>query len=191
MILNHKDAISYIVRSSPALSITSHTIRTIHYLLSDGLINKDDVGRIRRAAVRIGGSNYTPYSNPHKLEELLDLITAKARAILDPFEQSFFLLIHLSYLQPFIDVNKRTSRLSCNIPLIQRNFVPFAFIDVDPKDYTSSILAVYELQNPTPMIDLYVHSYLRTCPAYDTTYESMAIDLELLKPSTAPVPRTR
>jgi hypothetical protein len=35
---------------------------------------------------------------------------------MDPFEQSFFLLTHIAYLQAFTDVNKRTSRLSANIP---------------------------------------------------------------------------
>ncbi|OFZ16403.1 MAG: hypothetical protein A2X86_22055 [Bdellovibrionales bacterium GWA2_49_15] len=39
----------------------------------------------------------------------------------DPFEQSFFALAHLSYMQAFEDVNKRTARLVANIPLIKTN----------------------------------------------------------------------
>ncbi|WP_349815958.1 hypothetical protein [Coxiella burnetii] len=43
---------------------------------------------------------------------------------MDPFEQSFFILAPIAYLQAFVDVNKRTSRLSANIPLFRKNLVP-------------------------------------------------------------------
>ena len=37
----------------------------------------------------------------------------------DAFEQAFFLMVHIPYLQAFEDINKRVSRLSANIPLIK------------------------------------------------------------------------
>jgi Fic family protein len=43
-------------------------------------------------------------------------ILSTATAITDPFEQSFFVMVQLPYLQPFDDVNKRVSRLAANIP---------------------------------------------------------------------------
>jgi Fic family protein len=43
----------------------------------------------------------------------------KLNLIQDPFEQSFFALVQLSYMQAFEDVNKRTVRLIANIPLIK------------------------------------------------------------------------
>jgi Fic family protein len=39
-------------------------------------------------------------------------------------------MVHLPYLQPFEGVNKRTSRLAANIPLIRHNLCPLSFIDV-------------------------------------------------------------
>ena len=36
----------------------------------------------------------------------------KARRIKNPVEAAFFLWVHLAYLQPFEDGNKRTSRLA-------------------------------------------------------------------------------
>jgi hypothetical protein len=39
-------------------------------------------------------------------------------------------MVHLPYLQPFVDVNKRVSRLAANIPMIQRNLCPLSFVDV-------------------------------------------------------------
>ena len=77
-------------------------------------------------------------------------------AILDPFEQSFFLLVHIPYLQPFVDVNKRTSRLSSNIPLIRRNLVPLSFLDVPEQAYVDGVIGVYELKRVELLRDIYV-----------------------------------
>ena len=39
-------------------------------------------------------------------------------------------MVHIPYLQPFEDVNKRVSRLGANIPLIKHNLSPLSFIDM-------------------------------------------------------------
>jgi hypothetical protein len=85
-------------------------------------------------------------------------------------------LIHISYIQAFADVNKRTARLLANIPLISQNYFPLLFNDIDLGDYRSAVIAVYELQDVRPLSDLYVYSYLRTCVAYDATVKSMGVD---------------
>src|SRR6202030_2042468 len=103
-------------------------------------------------------------------------IIKKAALIENPYEQSLFLLIHITYLQAFSDVNKRTARLSANIPLIKSNLVPLSFNDVDRDDYTSAVIAIYELQNVRPIVDLYVFSYLRTCALYDSTVKTIRFD---------------
>ncbi len=79
-------------------------------------------------------------------------------------------------MQAFSDVNKRTARLSANIPLIKNNFVPLSFNDVEREDYTSAMIAIYELQDIRPLLDLYVFSYMRTCALYDSTVKSMGFD---------------
>jgi Fic family protein len=93
--------------------------------------------------VRIGGeSTYIPFEDSKRLAQQLEKIAAKAALIKDSFEQSIFLLIHLSYLQAFSDVNKRTARLSTNIPLIKNNLVPLAFSDILVDDYMSAMIAI-------------------------------------------------
>ncbi len=176
MILNHKEAIRYLVDQAAKIQISSETIYTLHFLLSDGLVDQHLSGVVRDCGVRIGSSAYMPYENPKDLKSMLNQITKKAFLIEDPFEQSFFLLVHLSYLQPFIDVNKRTARLSANIPLIKQNFVPLSFNDIDKDDYISAILAIYELQNVRPLLDLYLFSYTRTCASYDSTVKNMGFN---------------
>lgn len=176
MILNHKEAIRYLVDTAPKLEITKESICTLHFLLADGLIESHYTGKLRNMGVRIGGSTYIPFENIKKLDSHLEQITKKAAQIDDPYEQSLFLLIHISYLQAFIDVNKRTARLSANIPLIKNNLVPLSFNYVNREDYTSAIIAIYELQNVRPLLDVFVFSYLRTCAMYDSTVKSMGFD---------------
>ncbi|PWU16170.1 MAG: hypothetical protein C5B45_01010 [Chlamydiae bacterium] len=118
-------------------------------------------GKVRDHGVRIGGSVYIPSENPKQLEMRLDRIITKAAVIKNPYEQRLFLLIHISYSQAFADVNKRTARLSANIPLTKNHFVPLSFNDMQRTDYTSAMIAAYELQNVHPILDLYVFSYMR------------------------------
>src|SRR3546814_17816105 len=74
---------------------------------------------IRQTPVQITGTAYIPLAVPSDLENELLRICGKAAAIENPFEQSLFLLAFISYLQAFVDVNKRTARLSANIPLLK------------------------------------------------------------------------
>lgn len=176
MILNHKEAIRYLVNSAPTLEINRKTICTLHFLLSDGLVEPCYAGKVRDHGVRIGGSTYIPFEDPQQLQLRLDRIAQKAVSIEDPYEQSLFLLIHLTYLQAFSDVNKRTARLSANIPLIKHNLVPLSFNDVEKDDYTSAVIAIYELQNIGPLLDLYLFSYMRTCSMYDSKVKAIGFD---------------
>ncbi len=174
MIMNHKEAILFLVENAQVMELSSLTIRNLHHLLSQDLLaNPAACGNIRTIEVDIGQSSYRPLNNPHQLKELFELILFKARKIEDPFEQSFFLLVHLSYLQAFEDVNKRTSRLSCNIPFIKENFCPLSFTDVSRDDYTAALLTIYEKNNVEPLMELYVWAYLRSCEQYDVVKKSL------------------
>jgi len=176
MILNHKEAIRYLVERAGRLEPSYEEICTLHYLLSDGLVPPNYSGKTRDHGVRVGASSYIPLDNPTELERRLRAIATKATAIREPYEQSVFLLLHVAYLQAFTDVNKRTSRLAANIPLITGNRVPLSFNAIEKDDYASAMLAVYELNDPQPLIELYRASYLRGCQEYDATAEALGVD---------------
>jgi hypothetical protein len=89
-----------------------------------------------------------------------------AAEIQDPFEQAFFLMVHLPYLQPFEDVNKRVSRLAANIPLIRHNLCPLSFIDVPQQAYVDAMIGVYELNRVELLRDVFVWAYERSCQQY-------------------------
>ena len=167
MILNHKDAIEYLVRDVEHARVTTDTIIALHAFLSDGLMaDPSACGRLRSRAVEIGGSVYLPVALPQRLEELFGIVVQVAAEIHDPFEQAFFLMVHLPYLQPFEDVNKRVSRLAANIPFIRHNLCPLSFIDVPPQAYVDAMMGVYELNRVELLRDVFVWAYERSCQHY-------------------------
>ncbi len=174
MIMNHKEAILFLVENAQDIELNSLIIRNLHHLLSQDLLaNPEACGNIRTLEVDIGQSTYKPLGNSHVLKELFELILQKAKKIKDPFEQSLFLLVHLSYLQAFEDVNKRTSRLSCNIPFIKSNLCPLSFTDVARDDYTAALLAIYEKNDVDPMLELFAWAYSRSCEQYGVVKKSL------------------
>jgi len=176
MILNHKEAISYLVRNAERLQADVVTIRTLHYLLADSLVAPGAAGQIRDESIRVSGTTYAPIDGRARLTQLLFSVLEKARAIRDPFEQSLFLLVHISYLQAFIDVNKRTARLASIIPLIAADYVPQSFVEIDQRAYLSATIAVYELNQVEPLADLYVWCYQRSCQRFDTNVQVVGFD---------------
>ena len=172
MILNHKQAIEFLVESAD--DIDRYSILNLHAILSDNLLpNPEACGRLRQIAVGIGGSVYSPLSTPQLLDEYFQRALDTAEAISDPFEQSFFALVHLSYLQPFEDVNKRVARLAANIPLVKHNLCPLSFIDVPKKSYVEGILGVYELNRIELLRDVFVWGYERSVKRYLSTREEL------------------
>jgi Fic family protein len=174
MILNHKAAIEYIVESAESEDISSHEVCNIHALLSENLLGDPSAsGRVRAIAVGIGGTTYMPLENPHILKECFDIFIEKLNLIEDPFEQSLFSLIQLSYMQAFEDVNKRTARLVANIPLIKKNLKPLSFTDVNQEAYVKALLGVYEKNDISLLRDLYVWAYTRSSQRYSAIQQAM------------------
>jgi len=174
MILNHKQAIEYLVLDPAHAQVNPDTVIALHAFLSDGLMaDPAAVGRVRRRAVEIGGSVYLPVALPQRLEELFGIVIQMAAEIADPFEQAFFLMVHLPYLQPFEDVNKRVSRLAANIPFIRHNLCPLSFIDVPQQAYVDAMIGVYELNRIELLRDVFVWAYARSCQQYVAVQQNL------------------
>jgi Fic family protein len=174
MILNHKAAIELLVNSAEEIGVNPFTIFNLHALLAENLLdNPQDAGRLRVTPVGVAGTTYTPTAIPQLIKELFAQLLVKAAAIRDPFEQALFLMVHLPYLQPFVDVNKRTSRLAANIPLIQHNLAPLSFVGVPERAYTDGVIAVYEFNRVELIRDLFVWAYERSCQQYITVRDSL------------------
>jgi Fic family protein/DNA-binding transcriptional ArsR family regulator len=167
MILNHKAAIEFLLESSTEADFNRRTILNLHALLTADLLRDPAAeGALRTDPVGIGKSTYLPPAIPTSIESLFDQILAKAQQIRDPFEQAFFAMVHLPYLQPFIDGNKRVSRLAANLPLFQRNLAPLSFVDVSEADYTDGMFAIYELNEIGILREIFIQAYARSAQRY-------------------------
>ena len=174
MILNHKDAIEFIVQAADEIGFNRYTLTNLHALLSNNLLPDPAAsGRLRTFGVGITNSVFTPLGIPQQIEEMFELILEKARAIKDPFEQAFFIMVQIPYLQPFDDVNKRVSRLAANIPLNRYNFAPLAFVDVPDDIYVQGILGIYELNRIELYKDVFMWAYERSALRYAALRQSL------------------
>jgi hypothetical protein len=129
---------------------------------------------LRYIGVGIERSVFHPLETPQLIEECFDQILEAASAIADPFEQAFFVMVQLPYLQPFDDVNKRVSRLAANIPLIKGNLSPLSFDGVPRALYTDAILGVYEMNRMELLRDLFIWAYERSAARYAAVRQSLA-----------------
>lgn len=176
MLLNHKDAIEFMVDAVPEYGITVPVVRNIQSLLMQGLLeNSESVGAIRNTVVNITNSVYLPTQAPALLEEMLGLVIEKARHIKNPVESAFFLWVNIAYLQPFEDGNKRTSRLCANLPLMLSNCAPLSFLDVEQADYAIAVTGVYERLDVTLAVELFAWTYRRSIEKYKVILESMGV----------------
>ncbi len=174
MILNHKDAIEFIVQSADTIGFNRYTILSLPTFLSNNLLpDLAAPGRLRTFAVGIGNSVYMPLAMPQQIEEMFDLMLAKASEINDPFKQAFFVMVHLPYLQTFDDVDKRVSRLAANIPFNKLNLSPITFADV-PKDlYIKGLLALYGSNDVTLLKEVFIWAYERSAGKYAAVRQSL------------------
>jgi hypothetical protein len=175
MILNHKSAIELLVEEAEEIGFNTFTFFNLHALLSENLLaDPREGGRLRRRIVEVSGTVFHPLGIPQQIESYFHKILEMTAMIEDPFEQAFFTMVHIPYLQPFVDVNKRVSRLGANIPLIQQNLCPLSFIDVPERTYVEGTLGVYEMKRVDLLLDVFVWAYERSCQRYMAIRETVA-----------------
>lgn len=175
MILNHIRAIEVLVESVAEVGFNHYTFLNLHGLLSENLMPDPTAsGRLRLREVDISGTVYKPAAIPQLVEYCFHEILHKADSIRDPFEQAFFVLVHLPYLQPFEDVNKRVARIGCNITFIKHNLCPLTFVDVPERAYVEGLLGVYERNDVSLLRDVFVWAYERSAQHYLQVKKTLA-----------------
>ncbi|NJK70668.1 MAG: Fic family protein [Thermales bacterium] len=144
-ILNHKKTLDWIIKNSEYFKneIKLKQIIEIHKLLTDNLPIQDN---LRYSGVGITGSLYKPLDNQHQIKEaiekMLELINCK-----NPIEKSLLLTLLISYIQPFADGNKRTSRLLSNAVLFANDLPLLSYRSTPVVDYKTATILFYELNN--------------------------------------------
>lgn len=183
MILNHHEAVRYLIENieyppeKSSIRLQAKEIRALHSLLSDDLLSNHLMsGRIRESQIVIYDCAYSPLDIREAIESCLNYILDTAAKINDPHEQSFFLVVHLSYLQPFIDCNKRTARVACNIPLIRAGVPPMSWMGVDATTMNTGLVGVYELNETSLLSEVFVDGYMRSIEYFNIMKHSRSPD---------------
>lgn len=157
MLLNHKDALDFILNNPTYLSeLTVAKLENIHSILIKELPVERNI-RVRR--IGITGTNYRPLDNEFQIREALEQTCLLINSRKNIFEKALLVLLLLSYIQPFNDGNKRTARIVSNAILIANNYCPISFRTVDSIDYKKAMLIFYEQNNIYAFKQVFINQF--------------------------------
>ncbi|WP_282195952.1 Fic family protein [Turicimonas muris] len=157
MILNHKKALSYILENPDFFDkLTVSKIEDIHYLLTK---NMGVTRNVRSFRVGITGTSYTPLDNSFQISEALEQTCRLINDKKNILEKAFLALVLISYIQPFEDGNKRTSRIISNAVLLANSYCPISFRTVEPIDYRYATLLFYEQNNLSELKQMFIEQF--------------------------------
>jgi hypothetical protein len=107
-------------------------------------------------AVGISHSSYQPLDDAVTIPEEFVIVAASAGQI--PSSSP--------YPQAFADVNKRTSLVASNIPLLRSILVLKSITKTNDADYIDGLIGIYELNNVALLRDVFIKSYLASAEKY-------------------------
>ena len=164
MLLNHKDALDFVLDVPDYLKeLSVHRIEDIHSILTKEL----EVDRnIRHRRVGITGTNYRPLDNEFQIREALEDTCTLVNGKNNVFEKALLTLVLLSYIQAFVDGNKRTARITSNAILIANGYCPISFRTVDSIDYKKAMLMFYEQNNIAAFKKIFIEQFLFAVKTY-------------------------
>lgn len=157
MILNHKEAFNYVRKYADGFkTLTRKNLEELHSILVKDL--SVELG-LRKRPVGVLGSIYRPLDNGQQIIEAVETLSKTVTKISSPYAKAMIAILGLSYIQPFEDGNKRTSRLLANAILLAYDCAPLSYRSVDENDYREAILVFYELNSIMPFKKIFMAQY--------------------------------
>ncbi|GHV72540.1 cell division protein [Bacteroidia bacterium] len=127
------------------IPLRQSTVLAVHSIITKDLLNDKDRGILRKLPVKITGTNYVPPGDEFEISEMFNRIFTSQTDCTNPLEQAVYLHCNIARLQPFIDGNKRNSRLVESIVMMNANIIPvYSAKDEDILNYRKGILHFYE-----------------------------------------------
>ena len=137
--------LEYINKGKNQEVIDERTLFRVHQAISTGLVSDEESGYLRTRGVRISGTAYIPPKNLHDIRAKLNEILYQQEQYTNPLERADYLHCNIAKLQPFIDGNKRTSRMVESIALMNADIIPvYSSKDADILNYRKGLIAFYE-----------------------------------------------
>lgn len=165
MILNQKEALEFILDNqelwdAPKIS----SLEMLHSFVAKKL----NISRnLRKTIVGITGTNYRPLESEFQIRDALELLFNTIAESGNVYEKALWSVLGLSYIQPFVDGNKRTSRLLANGILLGENYSPISYRSVDDRAYKEACLIFYEQNSIEPFKKLFIEQYVFAATNYN------------------------
>lgn len=165
MIINQKEAIDYILSDRKKWqNPTIHDIEELHQLVGKNLAIQRN---LREGLVGITGTNYRPLDNKFQIHEALESLLGWVGTSNNFYEKALLAVLGISYIQPFVDGNKRTARLVGNALLLSNDYAPLSYRSVDDRSYKEATLVFYEQHSLEPFKQLFIEQYVFSAENYN------------------------
>lgn len=157
MILNHKNAFNFVYSNRMLFkTLTRENLEELHKMLVKDL---DIALGLRKSSIGVSGSVYRPLDNIYQISEAVEALVKTINKMKTTYAKSIVALLGISYIQPFDDGNKRTSRIMADALLMANNFAPLSYRSVDEKEYREAMLTFYELNSIVPFKKIFIEQY--------------------------------
>lgn len=157
MLLNHKEALDFVINHPDYLfPLSVSSIEDIHGMLVKDLAVERN---LRKRRIGISGTNYRPLDNEFQISEALQKACVVINSRDSAFEKALLALVLISYIQPFMDGNKRTARIVSNALLMHAKHCPLSFRTVDSIDYKKAMLLFYEQNNISKIKEIFISQF--------------------------------
>lgn len=165
MILNQKDALEFIFEDIKTWkNPTIAQLEKLHAIVGKNL----NISRnLRKGIVGITGTNYRPLDSEFQIREALERLFAWIADTDNVYEKALLSVLGISYIQPFVDGNKRTSRLLGNAILLSDGLAPLSYRSIDDRDYKEATLVFYEQNSVVPFKKLFIEQYIFAANNYN------------------------
>lgn len=157
MILNHKRAFDLILKNKDEFKNISLTqIKELHNCI---VYEMSITTGIRSHRVGITGTTYLPLDNSWQIQEALEKLVTSINKAEFPLEKALLASAMISYIQPFADGNKRTSRMLANAILLAHDFYPLSYRSVDETTYKKAVILFYEQNSISALKNIFIDQY--------------------------------
>lgn len=148
----------YINKGHNQEQIDERTLFRVHRSISSELVSSEESGMLRSRAVRITGTEYVPPKEIREIRIALNEILFNQELYSNPLEKAVYLHCNIARLQPFIDGNKRTSRMIESIAMMNADLIPvYSAKDVDILHYRKELVSFYETGDYSRYADYFLN----------------------------------
>lgn len=157
MILNHKQAFDLMLEhKNDYKTISIAKITELH----NCIVHEMGITTgLRNHSVGITGTSYLPLDNTWQIQEALEKLIEALEKVTFPLEKALIAGTMLSYIQPFADGNKRTSRMLANAILLAWDFYPLSYRSVNEDEYKKALILFYEQNSIYKLKDIFIDQY--------------------------------